>query len=455
MIKKYCAVLAGFFIMIPLFGGGPYTLFPIADYDQNIDHWISPASPNYNTPLLTPLQQQWRMQQLYQHQFSPWQAAYIAPYLQPGVLTAIEQHALKMQSLSYNENMRPYPANWIPAMQDNLNLSQFSGPLSDHQQNRAIATTNLLARSLPSFAPHFANPDTVGQGYPFDNLQISAIWAGTPVYIVGISKDQAFALVITPSFMGWVDRTGIARASPQFIQSWQNAAKKQLIAITQNNTPILNAQQQFLFSAYIGSSFPLASARAHQYIVFVPTQNSRHQAQLSLAMLQQNQAVQMPLSATPHHFAEMISALQGIPYGWGNMYFYDDCSSLLKNLYLPFGIWLPRHSSNQVEAGEMTDLSPLSPDARLSYLSQNAAPFLSLVSLGSHVFMILGNLEDPRHPGEKVLLSFQTLWGLSPADNSSRAIIGQSVLLPILTSYPEDPQLMSLLTAPVFQMVNL
>ncbi len=454
-MKKWHLLWGSFFIIMPLFAGGPYTLFPIENYDQNIDHWISPSEPNYDHPLLDAQQQKWRMQQLYQHQFSPWQASYIEAYLQPGVLTSIESGTVKANAHSYNENMRPYPQSWSSRMLTQINLSQFQGPLYNDPHHRMIAVTNLMARTLPTFEPHFSNPDHVGQGYPFDNVQISEIWAGTPLYLVGVSKDQAFGLVITPSFIGWVDRKGLAFASPQFIQSWQHATQKKLLAITQNNSPILNLKQQFLLQGYIGSSFPCVQKKAQQWIILVPTASTHQQAQISLAQVSAQHAAVMPLSATPRHFAQMITALQGIPYGWGNLYFYDDCSSLLKNLYLPFGIWLPRHSSNQTAMGETTDLTPLSPEERLAYLQKNAAPFLSLVSLGSHVFMVIGNLENPQHPGQQVLLTFQTLWGLSPPDNSSRAIIGESVLLPLLLSYPENPNLRSLLNAPIFQLSNL
>lgn len=31
------------------------------------------------------------------------------------------------------------------------------------------------------------------------------------------------------------------------------------------------------------------------------------------------------------------------------MYFYNDCTAELKNLFTPFGIWLPRNSGAQAE----------------------------------------------------------------------------------------------------------
>jgi cell wall-associated NlpC family hydrolase len=445
----------------------------IQDYDQNIDHWVDPHSPQYTIPLLSTAQQATQMQILYQHEYasdtnglSPWSAHYISNYLNqptPNDLEGLEQNVIakygnpthRNAPLIYKENNRPYTSKWIQGMIFNMNLAQLNSPIVYHAQNRAIATTNLIARSLPSFEPHFASPDTAGEGYPFDHLQVSAIWAGTPLYIIARTRDKAFDLVATSSFFGWVDSTGVAPADSTFIQAWQKAAHRHLAAILQNNTPIVDPHQHFLFSAYVGSDFPAAKITGHELTLMIPIQNAWHQARFMRVRVSDGQATLMPLSATPQHFAQVIRALQGIPYGWGNIYFYYDCSSLLKSTYLPFGIWLPRHSSTQVNSGVMVDLSALNPTQRLAYVSQHIVPFLSFVSLGDHVFMLLGNVPNPKMPGQSMVLTFQTLWGLGPADNKSRSIIGESVLLPLLLIYPEDPSLMSLLTAPVFQMATL
>jgi hypothetical protein len=62
--------------------------------------------------------------------------------------------------------------------------------------------------------------------------------------------------------------------------------------------------------------------------------------------------------------------------------------------------------------------------------------------------LYLGNTE---RDGKTVPLVYQDVWGLRPADNSSRAVIGGSVILPLLLAYPEDPSLESLAGTPVFQ----
>jgi cell wall-associated NlpC family hydrolase len=95
--------------------------------------------------------------------------------------------------------------------------------------------------------------------------------------------------------------------------------------------------------------------------VLIPITNAYHNAKINFAKLKSKDATVMPLKATPHNFSTIISKLLGRPYGWGNMYFYNDCSAELQSLYTPFGIWLPRNSAAQKEIGKMVDKSSQNP----------------------------------------------------------------------------------------------
>jgi hypothetical protein len=131
------------------------------------------------------------------------------------------------------------------------------------------------------------------------------------------------------------------------------------------------------------------------------------------------------------------------------MNFYNDCSSELQSIFSAFGIWLPRHSSAQMTAGDMTDLSSSTPAQRLDYLMEHGKPMRTLIYIGGHVMLYLGNtIRD----GRAVPLVYQDIWGLSPADDSRRAVIGGSVVFPLLLTIPEDPSLRSLAATRIFQM---
>jgi cell wall-associated NlpC family hydrolase len=441
------------------------SVFPLDRYDQTVSNWIKSNDPNYDKSLLTADMQQQHWQTFNKHYFgslSPWNSDYINKILHqtaPDDLKSIEQTIIDTYSnqnkpddqIGYGENFRPHSPYWIEHIAANINLSQF-----DHfvyqPNHRAIAIDNLAARVLPTDDVHFYSYKLAGQGYPFDNLQMSSLWAGTPVYILGVSRNHAWSLVVTPDYIGWVKSDGLARVSDSFIKTWETASQKQLAAITHTRTELLDKHGQLLFTAYVGSVFPVVNDSK----LMVPVADMNQFASIQLVPVATHDIALMPLSATPHHFADVMQTLIHRPYGWGNMYFYNDCSAELKSLLTPFGIWLPRHSSDQVYAGKLVDVSAAPKEQRLAYLENNGHPFTTIIYIGGHVIMYVGNYPNPNSSDHELMaMTYQNVWGLSPSPSIRRAVIGKSVLFPMLLQYPEDATLVSLADKKYFQVSYL
>lgn len=443
------------------------SLFPMDKYDQSVRTWINPNDSDYETILLDQSIQSKRMEIFYDHYFgsqSPWNSHYINTIIrspEPNTIKSLEQVIIQYFSntgktndqIGYGENFRPYSSDWINSISDNVNIVQFDN-LVYQDNKRGIAIDNLHARALPTDDVHYYSHTLAGQGYPFDNLQMSSLWAGTPVYILAETKNHAWYLVVTPDYIGWVKSTGIAYVDAAFVHTWTLAAKNQLAAITQTNSEVVDDQDHFIFSVYVGSVFPAVESTT-MIKIMVPVMNMDHQAVIKLANVSQQQASIMPLSVTPHHFSNVLSTLLGRPYGWGNMYFYNDCSAELKNALTPFGIWLPRHSSDQVTVGKMVDMSAHDAQQRLDYLMAHGKKFLTLVYIGGHIIMYIGTHTNPYEQQSKMVMTYQNMWGLSPTPSTRRAIVGKSVIFPMLLSYPEDVTLHSLADKKYFQVSYL
>jgi len=443
-------------------------LFPIKHYNQKISAWINPNDSNFNESLLAPAIQKKHLEIFLSRNFgalSPWNADNINLFLKqipPEDLLTMEKNIVKgfsngknktASDIGYGANFRPYALSWIKKISFNMNLAQLKN-ITYQEDNRAIVIDNLLTRALPTDDVFLYNHNLAGQGYPFDILQLSALWVGTPVYIFAESRDRAWMLVSTPAFVGWVKSSGIARVNSAFVNSWTVAANKRLAAITRTQTDIYDKNSNFLFTTYVGTFFPAKQSNAGVELM-VPVRNNTRRASIETVITSRENAVFMPLLASPHNFSKVMATLVGRPYGWGNMYFYNDCSAELKNLFTPFGIWLPRHSSNQVTAGSMVDMSAASPENRLAYLMKNGQPFLTIVYIGGHVFLYIGNYPDPHNPSTSIAMTYQNMWGLSPKPAIQRAVVGQSVFFPLLLQYPENKHLTSLLDKKYFQISYL
>jgi len=445
------------------------SLFPLAHYDQHVSTWLKPSDPNYNQPLLDANQQQQRLTNFRTHWLAPWDKTYVNkiltatssknnPDLQNLEQSIVVWYSNKDKSadkIGYGENFRPHTVQWINAIAANMQIDQLAPPMPFTPMNYAIALNNIQARVLPTHDVHFYSHNLAGQGYPFDNLQDSAVWAGTPLYVIQRSHDNRWSLVITPAFIAWVPSDAIARAGAMFRQAWENNAKHHLAAITKTKTSIVDTEGVFHFAAYVGAVFPAKLIHDGKLALLIPAADTYNRAYIKYAIVPAAAATLMPLTATPHHFAELMHTLINRPYGWGGMYFYNDCSAELKSLFTPFGIWLSRHSSAQGHAGKMVDMSSADMDQRLQYLKAHGHKLMTIVYVGGHIILFVGNVENPNPPHGSMILTYQNLWGLFPADKKSRVVIGESVLFPLLKQYPEDPTLMSLANKKYFQVSYL
>jgi len=504
------------------------TLFPLDHYDQNVDHWLDPQSPDYDRPFFSAENQRAHFRALYARYFgtganapSPWNAAYVTTRIfreQGADIVALQQRRIdkfdntgkRGAALGYGENFRPHDKAWIDAIARNMNIAQFAQTPVYQPERRAIAAGNLLVRELPTTDPSFYDRHLAGEGYPFDNLQISAVRPGTPLYVLGSSVDGAWHYVQTPDVQGWVRSDGVAFADDRFIDTWRAAAGKSLGAVIVASAAVRDSRGVFRFDAPAGTLLPLLSASssaaataaskshgavhagdgsatddsatAHgiaseaaddattdaeresanetanesaskaapliTHALLVPARDVDGHALIRTASLDATQIAPMPLAATPRHLATLLKALIGRPYGWGNSGLYNDCSSELQSIFAAFGVWLPRHSSTQMSAGRMVDLSASTPAERLDYLARHGEPLRTLIYIGGHVMLYIGNTT---RDGVTVPVVYQDVWGLRPADNSRRAVIGGSVILPLYARIPEDAALQSLAATPTFQ----
>jgi cell wall-associated NlpC family hydrolase len=438
----------------------PIEEFSIKAYSQNIYDYLAKDSQEYDQSLLKPEYQAAQLQLFYIHYYasgnhglSPWSEQMVnAIYpsvkkIEEQVIDEFDNQKQEPINYHYGENFKAHDEIWLnkitKSMQlDALETTHFS------EKNRAIVTTNTYARALPDYAPDFFHFSLPGEGFPFDNLQESALWVGTPLYVLHNSQDKAWSLVLTPdAYIAWVKSSDIAYATPEFIDQWQVAAQRSLMAITQTEASVLDEEQQFLFSTYIGAVFPLAAEHEETNTLLIPSKQNQ-KAVIAKAVVAKRAAQLMPVSASPKNIAVLIQELQNRPYGWGGAFFFNDCSQELKSLFTPLGLWLPRNSAQQARYAKL-DLSQKDLSERLTTLKSQGHPLMTLIYIGGHVMLYIGKDQTQE------AITYQNIWGLAPASKDKRYVIGQSLLLPLLKSYPENSDARSLADATYFKLIQL
>ncbi len=353
-----------------------------------------------------------RRQVLLEYWYGPWERD------RPGICTP-EEFAWAATSFpkqpTFGSNLLEMPASVLESVIASAALDSYPS-----RAVRAIAVRNASLRALPSSDPFFRDFRRAGEGYPFDYNQNSAVWAGTPLLVTHLSPDTGFIAVETPYTCGWIDARAIAYADEGFIARYRS---RELAAILTDRTPLESDRAGFLFEGRVGTLLPFQSSSESGKQLLAPVADANRQASLVTVTVSNRDAAPVPLPFAGQLLAQVINEIVGQPYGWGGLGGYRDCSSTLLDVFLPFGLPLPRNSSDQAEAGRTVSLDGV-PEKEERILA-GAAPFRTILNIPGHVMLYLGTFEASP-------VAFHTIWGLrtESADGShpGRHVIGRSVI---------------------------
>lgn len=310
----------------------------------------------------------------------------------------------------YAENMRPWSSAAWEGMRANAALDSVPGEVRP-----AIVTQHADLRLVPTLRPGFARIRGAGQGWPFDDFQQSSLAVGVPVMVHHASRDGAWLLVQSPMAWGWVEASRVAFVDEAFKTLWREAP---LACFVKEGVPLSDGGA-FVAMADIGTVLPMQSGG-----VLVPVRSRRGLAESVAAAPATGTFVAMPEKLTADAVASVGDRMMGAAYGWGGMYGNRDCSAMMRDLFAPFGIWLPRNSAAQAKAGDFHEIRSLDAQAKKQAILRGAEPFRTLLWLPGHIGLYVGE-----YRGEPVF--FHDIWGIRntlPDGSEGRVILGRAVI---------------------------
>jgi SH3 domain (SH3b1 type)/NLPC_P60 stabilising domain, N term/NlpC/P60 family/SH3 domain of SH3b2 type len=317
----------------------------------------------------------------------------------------------------FGENKLRHSKDWLKKLKQNAFLNNY--PNAGYT---AITTRNTSLRSLPTQRPHFNSAKGDSASWPFDNLQRSSVAANTPIFVCHISADKSWALVETSFTFGWIPADDFARVDTDFIKAWEAG---RYAVITRDQTSILDESGSFILKASLGYIFPLINETAGNLEVLAAVAGKNNNAVIKHGFVSLEMSAVKPLRLTSLNAIKIANELIGEPYGWGGLYGNRDCSSMTRDFFAPFGIWLPRHSEDQVkEVGSYVNLQGLDPEQKEKIILEKGVPYLSLLWRKGHVMLYIGE------NGGRALI-FHNIWGIKTKDlmgKEGRKIIGQAVI---------------------------
>ncbi len=298
---------------------------------------------------------------------------------------------------------------------DNCALDQFPT-----RNDPAIAVAPGHLRALPTSMPFYERADAA----PFDMLSYPQVKLNEPLRVLHASRDGVWLFVETVYSNGWLEARDVALVDPDQVSTLVGGAH---LAITRDYAPIPNGRGNAVYRAKIGTILPLAGRGDGWWEVSVASAGEGGKAELRKVRVPVDVAAPFPLEFTKENIALIGDQMLGQPYGWGEQHDLRDCSALLRDFFLPFGIWLPRTSSDQIGSlpGRL-QLAKRGANEKQELIGREGVPFQSLLFKPGHIMLYVGRDEEGRP------LVFHDAWSIrvkeDEGEKGTTRMIGFSVI---------------------------
>jgi hypothetical protein len=309
----------------------------------------------------------------------------------------------------YQRNGQRISREWFRYQIKNSNFKAYESLLKP-----AITLRHCDLKIYPTSSDFYYNPKRTGEGFPFDYNQNSSFNINTPLMVSHYSKDKKWLYVRSGYAYGWLPIEDVAFVNWAFIKRFKSGS----YAVTiQDNLSLKNGTEQTIVK--LGTLFPI-DRETKKYLI--ATKDSKGYAKVELlSALNHGIIAKKPIPFNKKNVALIANQLIGEPYGWGGKLEARDCSSLTRDFFAPFGIFLRRNSYKQARDSRRTiNLKRLSLKEKKRIILKKAKPFRSLLYVRGHITLYLGSWR-----GEPVML--HNYWG-ARLKSGKKLIFGRAII---------------------------
>lgn len=290
----------------------------------------------------------------------------------------------------YDLNNQPVPPDYFDKnVKANLNLEKIPSSIPIRF---GMAAYPVAVRALPTDIKLMEKKDDP----EFDMLQFTRLKLWDPLVVYHTSKDGKWYYIQAAYTRGWVKSSGVALAGSDEIR---RRLKNFLVVLDESVTifkdPALN--QRWL-RVSMGTRLAFEGRRGNLYVVSMPVRGADGRVVYQKGFLAGKADVSASfLPFTQANIIRQAFKLLGARYGWAGMYFGRDCSGFIQDVFLPFGIDMPRGSKEQCFVGTQLGhfLYQGDTDAKLKILDE-ATPGMTLLRMPHHQMILLGK-ENGQH----------------------------------------------------------
>ena len=388
--------------------------------DQNISNYLNNVKPHFIAKL------------------EDYETSYFRPWNIEKIDISVDEAMWAYRAFrvgnSYGENLQPLENSFFTDVYERSNFKDFAT-----LNKPAITIKALDIRAFPSDKPLLMDPKKAGEGFPFDYLQNSSIAPNKPVLVSHYSRDREWVFIQASFAYGWVKARDIVFVPKKYTKLYQEAQKEFFI---KENMPVYDSKGNFLFRSRIGMMLPEIddASSAYKLLTIVNYKNSQpyyRESKFSNKLVHQG-----ILNFNSKNIVMIFNEVANVKYGWGGMYGQRDCSSILRDFYAPFGLWLPRNSYEQSKIGKVISLENLSDEEKIAKIQAEAIPFETLLYKKGHILLYVG-VKDGK------VIVFHNTWGVKTKKEGveGRFIIGKPIFSTLelgsnLENYDKDASIL-------------
>jgi hypothetical protein len=339
----------------------------------------------------------------------------------------------------YNSNNKLITASTYNSWISNSNFGKI-----DSVGIYAITIKHSNLHAFPMRSAYYYDPKKTGEGFPFDYNQNSSYHINTPLYISHYSLDKKWAFVRGSTAYGWIAVRDIAIVNSSFMKRFKN--NKYSIVVKDDLRLLEEGKSVSILK--LGSIFPRGKYKDDNGTVkdgyLFASRDKNSMAKLEIATVSKSNLIaKKPIAFTPSNIARIAKELKGEPYGWGGLLESRDCSSMVKDYFSVFGIFLRRNSSKQSLDGVSKNIRRYKGNKKKKIIIANAKPFRSLLYVKGHIVLYIG-----KYKGEPIIM--HTYWGARLKDGSKH-ILGGTIITTTqpakeLSNIKESSELINTLT---------
>lgn len=315
----------------------------------------------------------------------------------------------------YGENLKLIEGVVFDELKNNANFEKYKS-----LNEKAVTLDNLDIRTFPTSLPMFRDPSIAGEGFPFDYVQNSTVSANKPILISHYSKDKEWAFIFTSFASGWVKSKNIIAIEDKYTKEWQKAKQ---IFFVKDGKALYDESGRFLFNSRVGMILPLIAEDDKNYTVLTVTRYKGDQPNYHKTKVPKEYANKEVMVFTKGNIEAIFDEVANSKYGWGGMFGQRDCSSTIRDIYTPFGVWLPRNSYQQSKIGTKISLENLDEEEKVKLIKEKGVPFKTLLYKKGHILIYVGVKNGK-------VVAYHNTWGIKTIDRDKkegRIIVGKTV----------------------------